>query len=80
MDSTHRRISEQDAQADHLEKMLEVAKCIIDRPASCLPELLLHWSFEVRSQHSIDAISPTRKELAEASAEFRKLASPLWEH
>jgi hypothetical protein len=80
MNLMHDRMSEDEAKVAHFKKMVGVAKCIMGHPPSCLPELLLHWSFEVRSWHYIDENSPTRTELDEASAKFRQLASALWEH
>jgi hypothetical protein len=58
-----RQESEQKAKAAHLKKMSEVAKCIVDPTPGWLPEVLSDWSFEVKSQHSIEALWPTRREM-----------------
>ena len=64
MDATGRQPgSEHEAKAAHLAKMRKVAGCIVDSVPSWLPEALSDWSFNVKSQDSIDRIWPTRKEL-----------------
>jgi hypothetical protein len=71
------RMSEQEAKAAHLAKMNEVAH-LIARPApSWLPEVLSDFSFDVRSQHSIDEIWPTRKELWTLRLDFWTLENSI---
>jgi hypothetical protein len=72
-----RRMSEQEAKAAHLAKMNEVAKCIVDPVPSWLPEVLSDWSFDVRSQDSIDQMWPTRKEMWDSLAGAGNLAIEL---
>lgn len=75
--TARRRMSEQEAKAAHLAKMGEVAKCIVDPVPSWLPELLSDWSFDVRSQDSIDQMWPTRKQMWESLARGGTLAIEL---
>jgi hypothetical protein len=71
------RVSEQEAKAAHLAKMSEVAHLIVRPVPFWLPEVLSEFSFDVRSQHSIDEIWPTRKELWSLLARGRNLAIEL---
>jgi hypothetical protein len=64
MQQKRRRTSEEEeAKAVHLVKMGEVANLIVSPVPPWLPDVLSHFSFDVRSQHSIDGIWPTRKDL-----------------
>ncbi len=75
--ATRRRLSEQEAKAAHLAKMDEVAKCIVDPVPSWLSEVLSDWSFDVRSQDSIDQMWPTRKQMWDSLARACNLAIEL---
>jgi hypothetical protein len=75
--ATRRRLSEQEAKAAHLAKMDEVAKCIVDPVPSWLSEVLSDWSFDVRSQDSIDQMWPTRKQMWDPLARACSLAIEL---
>jgi hypothetical protein len=70
-------MSEQEAKAAHLIKMNEVARCIVDPVPPWLPEVLSDWSFDVRSQDSIDQMWPTRKEMWDSLAGAGNLAIEL---
>jgi hypothetical protein len=70
-------MSEKEAKAAHLATMGEVAQCIVDPVPSWLPELLSDWSFDVRSQDSIDQMWPTRKQMWDSLAQAGSLAIKL---
>jgi hypothetical protein len=72
-----RKTSEQEARAAHLAKMGGVAKCIITPVPPWLPDVLSDWSFDVRSQDSIDGIWPTRKQMWNSLARGASLAVEL---
>jgi hypothetical protein len=75
--TAHQRMSEQEARAAHLAKMDKVAKCIIDPVPSWLPKVLSNWSFDVRSQDSIDQMWPTRSQMRDSLAQAGDLAIQL---
>lgn len=75
--ATRRRMSEQEAKAAHLAKMDKVAKCIIDPVPPWLSKVLSDWSFDVRSQDSIDQMWPTRKQMWDFLAGAGSLAIQL---
>jgi hypothetical protein len=75
--ATHRRMSEQEAKAAHLVKMDKVAKCIVDPVPLWLSEVLSDWSFDVRSQDSIDQMRPMRSQMWGSLAEAGSLAIEL---
>jgi hypothetical protein len=69
--------SEEEAKAAHFAKMRGVAECIVDPVPSGLIKVLSHFSFDVRSQDSIDAIWPTRRKMWESLATIGSLAIAL---
>jgi hypothetical protein len=75
--TAHRQTSEQEAKAAHLAKMEMVAKCIMDPVPCWLPKVLSDWSFDVRSQDSIDQMWPTRKQMWDSIARAGSLAIEL---
>jgi hypothetical protein len=75
--AARRRMSEQEAKAAHLAKMEKVAKCIIDPAPSWLSKVLSNWSFDVRSQDSIDQMWPTRSQMWDSLARAAGLAIQL---
>jgi hypothetical protein len=75
--AAHQPLSEQEARAAHLVKMHEVAKCIVDPVPSWLSKVLSNWSFDVRSQDSIDRMWPTRKQMWDSLARTASLAIEL---
>jgi hypothetical protein len=70
-------MSAQEAKAAHLVKMGEVAKCIVDPVPSWLAEVLSDWSFDVRSQDSVDQMWPTRSQMRDSLAQAGNLAIQL---
>jgi hypothetical protein len=72
-----RHMSELGAKAAHFAKMEKVAECIIRPVPQWLPKVLSKWSFDVRSQHSIDHVWPTRKQMSDSLIRGRLLAIEL---
>ena len=72
---------EDEARIAHKAKMQEVAKSIFggDTFPLWLIDLLLNWSFEVRTSHSIEQMLPTKVELWERLSEIEKTAAKLLE-
>lgn len=72
-------MSEREAKAAHLAKMNEVTHRIVSPVPPWLPDVLSDFSFDVRSQHSIDAIWPSRAMLWDLLVRGGSLAIELQE-
>jgi hypothetical protein len=72
-----RCLSEAEIKAAHRAKMLQVAEHFVKSVPPWLPDVLSDWSFEVRSQSSIDAIWPTKREMWDSLAHAGDLALQL---
>jgi hypothetical protein len=75
--AARRRMSAHEAKVAHLAKIGEVAKCIVDPVPSWLSEVLSDWTFDVRSQDSIDQMWPTRSQMWNSLAQAGNLAIQL---
>jgi len=72
-----RRITALKKKKAHYAKMSAVAKLIVDSPEKWLLDVLSDFSFDVRSNDSIHAMWPTRKEMHDGLGEAWNLAFKL---